>query len=189
MTSSDDALGMELVRWRGERSARAMAALLAVHENTLGNYERGVRLPDRAFLARFCEVTGADLEKLYMLLEASERKRGKGGVPAGRRAAFELAVREEMPAWGACLPSAGGGQNSGARVLDIALDIAGRLGFYDWFPHDLSTHDNTALCIRSAMRLVALGEGDIRRGAALARRPALVEAVVRLELEVLLAAK
>lgn len=65
-------LGEFLRAARGEHTIEGLAELLGVNKNTVGGYERGERLPDLDFLARFATVTGADLlEMIEMRLRES----------------------------------------------------------------------------------------------------------------------
>jgi transcriptional regulator with XRE-family HTH domain len=82
---SPNMLAALLVRIRESKrmSIPAMAEKLSVSRNTLGDYERGVRLPDVEFLGRFATVNGCDaMELLDARLTAS-----------GEAAAFDDALR------------------------------------------------------------------------------------------------
>ena len=58
--------GQLLKHARGSRNLGDMAKLLNVHKNTLGMYERGERLPDVDFLARFAVATGEQFQPLLV---------------------------------------------------------------------------------------------------------------------------
>jgi phage repressor protein C with HTH and peptisase S24 domain len=60
-------MGEALRAARGDTSIEATAKALDVNKNTLGDYERGVRLPELDFLVRFADVTGASLGHLLSL--------------------------------------------------------------------------------------------------------------------------
>ncbi|HYW03287.1 MAG TPA: S24 family peptidase [Gammaproteobacteria bacterium] len=64
-------LGDLLRRERGRVSITDMAARIGVNKNTLGAYERGQRLPDIEFLARFAQVTGGRFFDLFQARLAS----------------------------------------------------------------------------------------------------------------------
>lgn len=89
-------LGDLLRRQRGRVSITDMAARIGVNKNTLGAYERGQRLPDVEFLARFAQVTGC---RFYGLFQA--RLASSASVAAQELAAAGLSAlagtEEEAP--------------------------------------------------------------------------------------------
>ena len=70
-------LGAVLTRARGRKSIKDLAREVGVHENTIGRYERGERLPDVKFLAAFAVATG---ESFSALLNACLKDAGIDGI-------------------------------------------------------------------------------------------------------------
>lgn len=105
-------IGDVLKRVRGRHTLDEIALRMGVHKNTLGNYERGERLPEIDFLAAFAAATGADLgELLVSRLEAG------GRVPDGaERAALGERLAEPPASYRArggelvSVPAAAGGR-------------------------------------------------------------------------------
>ena len=60
-------IGEALKKARGRMTLEEIAGLTATHKNTIGNYERGERLPEIDFLTAFAKATGADLWNLVVL--------------------------------------------------------------------------------------------------------------------------
>ena len=105
---SDESLGGTLRRRRRavDKTIADLARALGVNYNTLGGYERGEKLPDVDFLARFAQVTGSSfLDLLAARLRAMDSE-------AGRRALAEVPAPEAArgagfaESWGAALDTA-----------------------------------------------------------------------------------
>lgn len=75
-------LGALLRIGRRGKSIQDLAAAVSVNKNTLGDYERGIRPPDVAFLARFSAITGTPLVDLIaaLLMDTREIDASCGGV-------------------------------------------------------------------------------------------------------------
>ncbi len=70
-------IGNRLAEVRGNQSREAFAKKLAVHAQTLGRYEKGERVPDADFLARFCKRLKINANWLLLEIgpmELSERQ-------------------------------------------------------------------------------------------------------------------
>ncbi len=76
------ALGDLLRQQRGRQSIAVMAGRLNVNKNTLGAYERGQRLPDLEFLARFARVAGTRFRDLLQARLASSQSPALRTLPA-----------------------------------------------------------------------------------------------------------
>lgn len=88
-------IGEALRRVRGRLTLDELALRMSVHKNTLGNYERGERLPDIDFLAVFAAATGADLGELLALrLEAGRRGLQERSAPGGAAGAIRERLAE-----------------------------------------------------------------------------------------------
>lgn len=60
-------IGEALKKRRGRMTLDELAGLTGTHKNTIGNYERGERLPEIDYLTAFAKATGADLWELVVL--------------------------------------------------------------------------------------------------------------------------
>lgn len=107
-------IGDVLKRVRGRHTLDEIALRMGVHKNTLGNYERGERLPEIDFLAAFAAVTGADLgELLVSRLEAGGRAPdGLGRATLRARLAEPPASYRASDAELVSVPTAAGGRAS-----------------------------------------------------------------------------
>ena len=64
MVTMDDGIGERIRHVRGSLSQAEFSGRMAVHEQTLGKYERNVRLPDAAFLERLHRLFDCDINWL-----------------------------------------------------------------------------------------------------------------------------
>ncbi len=105
-------IGEVLRRVRGRHTLDEIALRMGVHKNTLGNYERGERLPEIDFLAGFAAATGADLAELLV-----SRLEAGGRAPAGAgRAAFGERLAEPPASYRA----------GGAELVSVPAATGGR---------------------------------------------------------------
>jgi len=110
-----------------------MAARIGVNKNTLGAYERGQRLPDIEFLARFAQLTGSRFSDLFQARLASSSS------PAVREIAGEGA---------ASVPPVGGDFLLPPFAPDLSLDSVQRagsgspVGFRQWWLRRHGIEDN-----------------------------------------------
>lgn len=94
-TPMNDSIGSRIRQIRGEESQESFAQRIGIHKNTLGSYERGVRVPDGDLLADICTTFGVSAEWLLLGKGSYEVFENAPIIPIDPAVSLVMEVEEE----------------------------------------------------------------------------------------------
>lgn len=160
-----------LKRMRGRMTIDDLATRTGVHKNTIGNYERGERLPEIDFLVAFAKVTGADLWELVLMrvqaaanpqataLEPDVRKLLGAPMVALEAKSSVVALSDEFE----LIPRYNVTASMGAGSLPGEVEEVGRMAFRrDWLRREgLATRNLVAITLAGDSMVPTIRDGAL----------------------------
>lgn len=141
-----------LKKARGRMTLEEISTLTGAHKNTIGNYERGERLPELDFLTAFAKATGADLWNLVVLRVQTAANPNATALEPEIRALLgaPLVGHEERTTYNtlssdefAMIPRYSATASMGAGRVAVEAEEVGRMAFRrDWLRREGLTERN-----------------------------------------------